>query len=223
MQEPSAIACHYYAQGVAFCERNGIPLFHLAVFSPEQANAEGFEGWYFSQDLEKAPWVYVKMSYSMRTGPFLRFETKEEVEAYGFSTEEAWKGESPSVYRIPYVIMAGVSSTTSTTWGCTGISPSYWHVTIPTLPPQLFTRNNPPKVGDLIYLGSEYYVDHDEDNFHGGVATVSQVYGRMGILYVSVAENPGASYQWGLLADEQKTLQQRFQAERAFLCKDRPR
>jgi hypothetical protein len=71
-----------------------------------------------------------------------------------------------------------------------------------------------PKPGDIIYVGTELYVWHEADGFHGGKATVSRVHmedvqGRQ-VPWVDVVENPGFSYNWAYLAEQQAELAMEF-------------
>lgn len=65
-----------------------------------------------------------------------------------------------------------------------------------------------PKPGDVIYLDSELYVGHGEDDFRGGKATVFSVSGKAP--FVQVVQNPGKSYNWAVLAQMQDRLAVKF-------------
>lgn len=71
-----------------------------------------------------------------------------------------------------------------------------------------------PKVGDIIYVGSAYYLSHGMDDFEGGKAKISKVYKSMSagkmVDFVEVEENPGCSYNWEFLRQEQDKLQKQF-------------
>ncbi|MGA2392007.1 MAG: hypothetical protein ABSH03_01495 [Candidatus Lustribacter sp.] len=85
-----------------------------------------------------------------------------------------------------------------------------------------------PKPGDIIYVETDLYVGHGVDDFRGGKARVAVV--RMGdstglplesgcarrtcrgkqVPWVEVVENPGTSYNWELLAEQQAKLATEF-------------
>jgi hypothetical protein len=72
----------------------------------------------------------------------------------------------------------------------------------------------PPEVGARIVVPSSYYIDHGEDDFTGGMATVAAIsydalcgnaYNR---LMVEIKERPGWSKNWyRLIEDEEKNLE----------------
>jgi len=67
--------------------------------------------------------------------------------------------------------------------------------------------------GDVIYIGTEFYLGHGRDDFRGGLAEVREV--RPDISkgqptpFVRVVQQPDTSHNWKLLASEQKELRQR--------------
>jgi hypothetical protein len=67
-----------------------------------------------------------------------------------------------------------------------------------------------PEPGDIIYVDTDLYISHGEDDFRGGKATVSKVrmQGREGEQdpWVEVVENPGTWYCWPGLAEDQADL-----------------
>jgi hypothetical protein len=76
-----------------------------------------------------------------------------------------------------------------------------------------------PKVGDIIYVGSRFYLGHGRDDFVGGQATVTKVEemmsgGRM-VPFVSIKESPTRSFNWEFLEPEQERLRQEFGDQRA--------
>lgn len=81
-----------------------------------------------------------------------------------------------------------------------------------------------PEPGDQIYVDTELYLSHGEDDFRGGRATVIAV--RTGVSqgrqvpFVEVAENPGSSYNWELLAAKQAALAAKFGDRRAHADPD---
>ena len=81
-----------------------------------------------------------------------------------------------------------------------------------------------PKVGDKIYVDSSYYLSHGEDDFHGGIATVSKVSKGISagkpVPYVMVEENLGTEYNWKELEKKQKELKKEFGSQKAHSCPD---
>jgi len=86
-----------------------------------------------------------------------------------------------------------------------------------------------PNTGGHIYVPSDLFLDHGEDDRIGGLATISKVAieNRGGADYhiIEVKEFPGLTYNWELtLASEQKRLKKRFGNMRAHYEPDgRPR
>lgn len=67
-----------------------------------------------------------------------------------------------------------------------------------------------PKVGNIIYLRTELYLSHGEDDVLGGKATVAKVEFRYGILWVKTHEVPSFEYGWEALERHQKALKKEF-------------
>lgn len=75
-----------------------------------------------------------------------------------------------------------------------------------------------PKVGQKIYVPSSLYVYRGEDDFAGGIATISKVevdkFGHgpdnPNYCFVSIAEHPGHGYNWFLLEKEQEKLKEMY-------------
>lgn len=71
-----------------------------------------------------------------------------------------------------------------------------------------------PKPGDIIYVRTSMYIDHGEDDFRGGKATVTEVTegisAGVNVPFVSIKERPGYSYNWVMLSSEQEDLKERF-------------
>ena len=71
------------------------------------------------------------------------------------------------------------------------------------------------KIGDTIYVESAFFLDHGEDDFVGGRATVSDIKndvsgGKM-TLFVQIEERPGHWLNWGqFLVHQQDELRERF-------------
>lgn len=68
----------------------------------------------------------------------------------------------------------------------------------------------PPKVGDTIFVGAHYYIDHGEDDVDGGLGVVSNVRREGRYIFVSVDQHPGTSYNWEFLAENQEEYFDRF-------------
>jgi hypothetical protein len=56
-------------------------------------------------------------------------------------------------------------------------------------------RKLPVEVGQEIYLGTELYLSHGEDDFAGGLCKVKKVWKEHGKIWISVAEKDGI-YNW---------------------------
>lgn len=74
-----------------------------------------------------------------------------------------------------------------------------------------------PKIGDKIYVPSSYYVYRGEDDFEGGLATISKVIvsdhlplDHINAIMVEIEERPGNGYNWRLLEPEQEKLKEKF-------------
>ena len=73
-----------------------------------------------------------------------------------------------------------------------------------------------PMVGDKIYVDSSFYISHGEDDFVGGLATISGVSKGMSAgddtWFVSIVERPGHEYNYEILVegDRQKKLKKEF-------------
>jgi hypothetical protein len=81
-----------------------------------------------------------------------------------------------------------------------------------------------PKVGDLIYVGSSYYLDHGEDDFEGGICKVIDV--ELGVSagkkvpFIEVKERPGHSYNWEYLKEHQAEWKKEFGKKRGHADPD---
>jgi hypothetical protein len=71
-----------------------------------------------------------------------------------------------------------------------------------------------PKVGDVIYLETQLHLSHGVDDVRGGKATVSKVFmdvsGGKPTPFIETAQDPGASYNWEILAEAQSRLAAEF-------------
>lgn len=78
---------------------------------------------------------------------------------------------------------------------------------------------SPPKVGQDIYVGTSWYIDHGEDDFNGGLAKVTKVewdeHANGGDYCVYIAERPGHGYYWSGLAERQAALKKEFKRRRS--------
>jgi hypothetical protein len=72
----------------------------------------------------------------------------------------------------------------------------------------------PPKVGDKIYVGSSYYIDHGEDDFDGGICTIKKVinpgFKGKGSINVIVEENPTSEHNYEYLLEHQDEWKLRY-------------
>lgn len=77
-----------------------------------------------------------------------------------------------------------------------------------------------PKVGEKIYVPGAMYVYRGEDDFAGGIATISKVEVEVDrddnsldmpiYCFVHIEERPGTGYNWALLENEQERLKDLF-------------
>lgn len=93
-------------------------------------------------------------------------------------------------------------------------------------PPVEALFNKVPKKGDEIYVPSEFYIDHGEDDFVGGLATVSKIStgisGGIEVHFISVRERPGhGGWNWErYLREKQEKLKAEFGSRRAYADPD---
>jgi len=75
------------------------------------------------------------------------------------------------------------------------------------------------KVGDDIYLPSEYYVGHGADDFHGGLCEIVEIDTRNPAKpMIRVAEQPGLSWtNLAMLIKEQDKLREQFDDQRGYM------
>jgi hypothetical protein len=64
-----------------------------------------------------------------------------------------------------------------------------------------------PKVGLKIYVPGAMYVYRGEDDFAGGIATISKVEKEENLTMVSIEERPGTKYNWKYLLEDQVRLE----------------
>ena len=81
-----------------------------------------------------------------------------------------------------------------------------------------------PKVGNLVYVGSSYYIDHGEDDFEGGLCKITHVKldtsaGKK-VPFISVKERPGHSYNWEYLKERQAEWKKEFGTKRGHADPD---
>ena len=72
-----------------------------------------------------------------------------------------------------------------------------------------------PKVGDQIYLDSEFYVTHGEDDFIGGPCTITYVSGDKPPFWIQIEENRG-TFTWRYDKKEQECLKRKFGTRRGY-------
>jgi hypothetical protein len=78
-----------------------------------------------------------------------------------------------------------------------------------------------PKEGDKIYVGTSWYLSHGEDDFEGGIATITKVevnekcenpYNR---IMVGIKENPGSMHNYTYLMENQAKWKKQFGKQKA--------
>jgi len=81
-----------------------------------------------------------------------------------------------------------------------------------------------PKIGDLVYVGSSYYIDHGEDDFEGGLCKIVDV--ELGtsagkkVPFIEVEERSGHSYNWEYLKENQAKWKKEFGKKRGHADPD---
>jgi len=73
-----------------------------------------------------------------------------------------------------------------------------------------------PKVGESVYIDTYIFVTHGIDDFYGGLCEVDLVNTDNGNVYISVKEDPGTSYNWKHLYQEQEQLKNKFGTNRGY-------
>lgn len=82
---------------------------------------------------------------------------------------------------------------------------------------------NKPKIGNDIYIDTSIYVSHGKDDFHGGLCKIIKI-NKNSILPVDsdnyimicVEENPGHSYNWNYLIENQEKWKIKFGETRGY-------
>lgn len=73
-----------------------------------------------------------------------------------------------------------------------------------------------PKIGQTIYVGTSWYIDHGEDDFDGGLCVITRVFeecwdeGKKKQTMVEVAERPGWVYNYNHLLGSQAKWKKQF-------------
>lgn len=67
-----------------------------------------------------------------------------------------------------------------------------------------------PKAGDFIYLGSELYLSHGEDDIIGGLAEIMRVEQTGGDIGIVFKLWPASRYSWDFLSRDQEKLKKIF-------------
>ena len=71
-------------------------------------------------------------------------------------------------------------------------------------------KNEIPKIGDIIYIGSEASLWHGRDDIQGGKAKIISVNGDGDNVWIVVEEFSDSSYNWKHLKDDQDKLREKF-------------
>jgi hypothetical protein len=71
-----------------------------------------------------------------------------------------------------------------------------------------------PRVGDEVYVGTALFLTHGEDDFIGGLCTISKVEKYGDNIWIEVEEDPGTSNSWYYLKELQEELREEFGFER---------
>jgi len=74
-----------------------------------------------------------------------------------------------------------------------------------------------PKIGEKIYVPTSLYVYRGEDDFIGGIATISEIdYDKNlpkdhhNYIMIGIEGRPGCMYNWKILLKDQKKLKKEF-------------
>lgn len=73
-----------------------------------------------------------------------------------------------------------------------------------------------PKLAQTVYVPTSLYIEHGEDDFVGGKATISGIFrddacsNEYNRLFVEVLERPGMRYNWRSLLEQQDKLREQF-------------
>jgi hypothetical protein len=74
-----------------------------------------------------------------------------------------------------------------------------------------------PTKGEKIYVPTAWYIDHGEDDFEGGVATIKDIHlnkhlpdHHVNYMMVSIEERPGTQYNWRNLLEHQEEWKDRY-------------
>jgi hypothetical protein len=71
-------------------------------------------------------------------------------------------------------------------------------------------RKETPYVGQQIYVDSSFYIAHARDDFLGGLAIIANAWEEFGSTWISIKENPGITYGWTYLKEQQEKLKQEY-------------
>lgn len=69
------------------------------------------------------------------------------------------------------------------------------------------------KVGDWLYIDSEAYLSHGEDDVHGGLAQIKEIQADGYVVFIGFE---GSLYNLKALLKSQTALQERYGDEKAF-------
>jgi hypothetical protein len=78
-----------------------------------------------------------------------------------------------------------------------------------------------PSEGDKIYIPTSLYLSHGRDDFWGGICIISKIekYGNNNF-FIKIKENPGASYNYNSLLEQQEELKERYGTSKGEKCPD---
>ena len=67
-----------------------------------------------------------------------------------------------------------------------------------------------PKIGDPVYIPSESYLSHGEDDFEGGLTRIVLVEESGGGYWIATEFDPADKYNWTFLRERQEQLARAF-------------
>lgn len=67
-----------------------------------------------------------------------------------------------------------------------------------------------PKIGQKIYVGTSWYIDREEDDFDGGLCTITGFKLDKSTYFVTVQERPGSSMNYDVLMEKQAEFKKTY-------------
>ena len=75
----------------------------------------------------------------------------------------------------------------------------------------MFPRINAPELGDQIYVPTQLFLSHGEDDFLGGIATVNRIIIEPNLIMVGIEEaSEAVRYNWAYLKKHQEEWAEKY-------------